>query len=176
MDNIQNNINTLANIDNQLLYEEQNQTPTSVSVVEKSLSEFVQDSFNVTRRDYEFNQKIQEAVAERLANNEFSNAELIALLTNNKVNDSDRLSKLLAPTFQMLTAKQNAEIQAASQERQAAVQAGAVLPSASNSSSMKDLNNAASAEILQGMAQLQNLLSGLMVTPVEVKDDNEKKE
>ena len=115
---------------------------------------------------YEFNNKIQEEIAKRL--DEFSNSELILLLTNNKVNDSDRLSKMLAPSFQMLTAKQQAEITAASQEKQAAIQAtGTVAASASQSSSVKDMSDNASTELLKGMSQLSNLLSAITVSVKE---------
>lgn len=175
MNEIQSDINTLINIDNAMTVQETQPAEYAghVMAVEKSLSEFVQDSFNVTRKDYEFNQKIQNEVANRL--DQFSNTELIALLTNNKVNDSDRLSKLLAPSFNMLTARLNAEISAASQERQAAVQAG-IAPQASAASNMKDLNSQASKEVLQGFAQLQNIINAMVVTPVEVKNDDEPKQ
>ena len=100
MDGIQEQIDTLVKIDNIMEAPVEQKQDSPVSSVETALSEFVKDSFDVTRRDYEFNDKIQEEIAKRL--NEFSNSELILLLTNNKVNDSDRLSKMLAPSFQML--------------------------------------------------------------------------
>ena len=167
MDGIQEQIDTLVKIDNMMevgLEKQQDNSP--VSSVETALSEFVKDSFDVTRKDYEFNNKIQEEIAKRL--DEFSNSELILLLTNNKVNDSDRLSKMLAPSFQMLTAKQQAEITAASQEKQAAIQAtGTVAASASQSSSVKDMSDNASTELLKGMSQLSNLLSAITVSVKE---------
>ena len=167
MDEIQEQIDTLVKIDNMMeVGPEKQQDNSPVSSVETALSEFVKDSFDVTRKDYEFNNKIQEEIAKRL--DEFSNSELILLLTNNKVNDSDRLSKMLAPSFQMLTAKQQAEITAASQEKQAAIQAtGTVAASASQSSSVKDMSDNASTELLKGMSQLSNLLSAITVSVKE---------
>lgn len=167
MDGIQEQIDTLVKIDNMMEVDPEKQQDNSpVSSVETALSEFVKDSFDVTRKDYEFNNKIQEEIAKRL--DEFSNSELILLLTNNKVNDSDRLSKMLAPSFQMLTAKQQAEITAASQEKQAAIQAtGTVAASASQSSSVKDMSDNASTELLKGMSQLSNLLSAITVSVKE---------
>lgn len=167
MDGIQEQIDTLVKIDNMMeVSPEKRQDNSPVSSVETALSEFVKDSFDVTRKDYEFNNKIQEEIAKRL--DEFSNSELILLLTNNKVNDSDRLSKMLAPSFQMLTAKQQAEITAASQEKQAAIQAtGTVAASASQSSSVKDMSDSASTELLKGMSQLSNLLSAITVSVKE---------
>ena len=167
MDGIQEQIDTLVKIDNMMeVVPEKQQENSPVSSVETALSEFVKDSFDVTRKDYEFNNKIQEEIAKRL--DEFSNSELILLLTNNKVNDSDRLSKMLAPSFQMLTAKQQAEITAASQEKQAAIQAtGTVAASASQSSSVKDMSDNASTELLKGMSQLSNLLSAITVSVKE---------
>ncbi len=167
MDGIQEQIDTLVKIDNMMeVGSEKQQDNSPVSSVETALSEFVKDSFDVTRKDYEFNNKIQEEIAKRL--DEFSNSELILLLTNNKVNDSDRLSKMLAPSFQMLTAKQQAEITAASQEKQAAIQAtGTVAASASQSSSVKDMSDNASTELLKGMSQLSNLLSAITVSVKE---------
>ena len=167
MNGIQEQIDTLVKIDNMMeVSPEKQQDNSPVSSVETALSEFVKDSFDVTRKDYEFNNKIQEEIAKRL--DEFSNSELILLLTNNKVNDSDRLSKMLAPSFQMLTAKQQAEITAASQEKQAAIQAtGTVAASASQSSSVKDMSDNASTELLKGMSQLSNLLSAITVSVKE---------
>ena len=164
MDEIQDQINTIVKIDNMLEVPQEKPDNSPVSSVETALSEFVKDSFDVTRKDYEFNNKIQEEIAKRL--DEFSNSELILLLTNNKVNDSDRLSKMLAPSFQMLTAKQQAEITAASQEKQAAIQATGTVAAASNgaNTTLKSMNENASAELLTGMSQLNNLLNAITVS------------
>ena len=167
MNGIQDQIDTLVTIDNMMEVPPEQKQDSPVSSVETALSEFVKDSFDVTRRDYEFNNKIQEKIAERL--DDFSNSELILLLTNNKVNDSDRLSKMLAPSFQMLTAKQQAEITAASQEKQAAIQATGTVAAASGgqSSSLKEMNDNASAELLTGMSQLSNMLRAITVSVKE---------
>jgi hypothetical protein len=167
MDGIQEQIDTLVKIDNMMEATPERKQDSPVSSVETALSEFVKDSFDVTRRDYEFNDKIQEEIAKRL--DEFSNSELILLLTNNKVNDSDRLSKMLAPSFQMLTAKQQAEITAASQEKQAAIQATGTVAAASSgqASSVKDMSDSASTELLKGMSQLSHLLSAITVSVKE---------
>ena len=112
---VQSEINALSTMDKTLttIPEDVKEAEISspIKSVENSLSQFVKDSFDVTRKDFEFNEAIQAEIMARLP--EMKNTELIALLTNNKVNDNDRVSKILAPTFQLMTAKQNAEIQAA---------------------------------------------------------------
>ena len=75
MDGIQEQIDTLVKIDNMMeVGPEKQQDNSPVSSVETALSEFVKDSFDVTRKDYEFNNKIQEEIAKRL--DEFSNLAL----------------------------------------------------------------------------------------------------
>src|SRR5574344_110682 len=113
-----------------------------ISSVENSLSQFVQDSFDVTRKDFEFNQSIQDEILSRLP--EFKNAELIALLTNNKVNDNDRINKILAPTFQLMTAKQQAEIAALSAQKNDKIDD-------LKSANMREINEDTDQKVLQGM-------------------------
>jgi hypothetical protein len=124
-----------------------------IASVEESLAQFVKDSFEVTKKDYEFNQKLQAELAARLPS--MTNSELITLHSNSNVNNNDRVSKMLGPSFSMITTKQQAEIAAAkSQESQVVINTGM--------QTMAALNNDASKDVLQGMAALSNLLQAVV--------------
>lgn len=136
-----------------------------ISSVENSLSQFVQDSFDVTRKDFEFNQSIQDEILSRLP--EFKNAELIALLTNNKVNDNDRINKILAPTFQLMTAKQQAEIAALSAQKNDKIDD-------LKSANMREINEDTDQKVLQGMTMLKNLIDAVQSSANKIADDQKK--
>ena len=124
-----------------------------VSSVENSLSKFFNDAITTSIKDFEFNNKIQEEIAARLPT--FNNAELITLLTNNKTGDNDRLTKILGPSFQLMTAKQQAEIAALAQ----ANKNGGDVTINNNISSAKELNATATKDVLKGLQQLHNMLT-----------------
>jgi hypothetical protein len=167
---VQSEINALSTMDKTLttIPEDVKEAEISspIKSVENSLSQFVKDSFDVTRKDFEFNEAIQAEIMARLP--EMKNTELIALLTNNKVNDNDRVSKILAPTFQLMTAKQNAEIQAAADAAK-----NGTTEDANKSLNMRSINESTPKDVLQGMSQLRNLLQDFMnkeKVNVDVKD------
>lgn len=156
---VQTEINALSSMDKNLSNVPDDVKKAEISSpiksVENSLSQFVKDSFDVTRKDFEFNEQIQKEILTRLP--QLKNTELIALLTNNKVNDNDKLSKLLAPTFQLMTAKQNAEIQAAADAMK-----NNPAQNAGTSTNMRSVNESTSKDVLQGMSQLKNILEVFM--------------
>jgi hypothetical protein len=123
---------------------------TPVESVENSLAVFARDSFEVIRSDYEFHQKIQNEVGRRLE--KFTENQLIALLSNDSVNLNDRVSKVMAPTFGLITSKQQAEM-AAKQKDTVSLPNGKV--------SMDDLNRDKQADLLNGMKALNDLLGSL---------------
>jgi hypothetical protein len=96
---------------------------------------------------------LQAELAARLPS--MTNSELITLHSNSNVNNNDRVSKMLGPSFGMITTKQQAEIAAAkSQESQVVINTGM--------QTMAALNNDASKDVLQGMAALSNLLQAVV--------------
>lgn len=146
--------------------------------VESSLASFTKHTFNIISEEYDFQKDIEKEIRARLQlsekNGGFSSKELIALHTNNFVNLNDRVSKVLGPTFQLMTSEINADIAARAQmEKQQQAQVNISI--GQNAESAKNLNeNCGSKDeaqaILQGMFQLQNLLQGLGVkTPAEQK-------
>lgn len=82
-------------------------------VVEKRLSDFVADAFNATNKDFAFQEKLKDELLKRFSS--MTDAQIIALYSNNSVNLNDRVSKVIAPTFGMIQTKQQAEIAAAKQ-------------------------------------------------------------
>jgi hypothetical protein len=77
--------------------------------VESSLASFTKHTFNIISEEYDFQKDIEKEIRARLQlsekNGGFSSKELIALHTNNFVNLNDRVSKVLGPTFQLMTSE-----------------------------------------------------------------------
>jgi hypothetical protein len=132
-----------------------------VVAVETSLAMFVKDAFDVTRKDFEFGQVIEESLITDLQDDKLNPNQKIALYSSYAVNNNDKISKLLAPIMQLMTARQQAELAAAAQVASTQVAATTV---------SNDLNKTAPRDVLQGMAQLQNLLSKLNPI-IDVKQD-----
>lgn len=157
-----------------------------VKDVETSLAAFTKHTFNVISEEYDFQKKIEQEIAARLMLDEkqggFSSKELIALHTNNFVNLNDRVSKVLGPTFQLMTSEINADIAArASLEKQQNAQVNIAI--GADGSRAKALNETCgsskeeSQAILQGIFQLQNLLQGMNIkSPAEQKADQQKQD
>ena len=154
IDELNKDITTLSTINAKLEnvpQEVQDAKITSpVASVENSLSKFFNDAINASINDFKFNCKIQEEIENRLPT--FNNAELITLLTNNKTSDNDRTSKILGPSFQLMTAKQQAEIAAIQDNKNNETTV------INNNSTIKDLNATASKDVLKGMQQLYNMI------------------
>lgn len=77
-----------------------------VEAVEQKLSDFVADAFKATNKDLAFNESLKAELIKRL--HTLSDNQLIALFSNTAVNNNDRISKLIAPTFGLMTAEQQA--------------------------------------------------------------------
>lgn len=139
-------------------------TPASVTAVkiespteavEQKLSDFVRDAFAATNKDLEFNEKLKEELLSRL--DSMSENQLLALFSSTNLNLNDKISKLIAPTFQLMTAKQNAEI--AERNRQEAAQQAAVNVNIGSSQGMRSVNEIAPQEALQGLNTIFNLIN-----------------
>lgn len=139
-----------------------------IQEVENSLSKFTRDAFDYIREECNFQSEIENEIRRRLPLDEkeggFTANQMIALLTNNTVNLNDRISKVLAPTFQLMTAKQQAEI-AKSAEMKSAI----TINNGVGSEEMKKLNAASSQEVLQGLTNLNNLLNALSNKKTEIE-------
>lgn len=123
--------------------------------VETSLSRFVDDAFDMTRSEFDFQKRLQAHALTRL--DKFTENQLIALLSNTGVNSADKISKTMNPWVQLATARQQAQIAAESAERTAAIQTGQS-PTSVGGSAIRSLNESASKEVLQGVASLSQIL------------------
>lgn len=129
---------------------------TPIDDVEKSLSTFVDDAFNMTRSEFEFQKQVQDHILTRL--DKFTENQLIALVSNSGVNSADKIAKTMNPWVQLATARQQAQIQAESAERTAAIQTGNGPVVSMAGSALKEVNRSASKEVLQGMDALSKIL------------------
>lgn len=169
--------------------EEAKNKESPLEAVEDDLSKFTRDNFALLIKQSDWVQEIQNELRGRFGLSEkdggLSANQLIALLTNESVNLNDRIAKLLMPTFQLMTARQQAETAAKQAELKnpnITINNG----SAYSQSDMRNINENLpkehAQEVLQGMTALGNLsklLSKLdqpkqTEEPVEVKDTTPK--
>ena len=135
---------------------------TPLDNVEKDLSRFTTDMFDVIREKNNFNAAIENEIVRRLSlsleDGGFDSREIIALQNNAAVNYNDVVSKVLGPTFQLMTAEQ----QAVYASKQAEAKQGNITINTANmgNSDMRSLNESKEVDqkTLQGLAQLNNLL------------------
>lgn len=148
-----------------------------VKDVEKELANFTRQAFKLLTDEYDFQTKIENTLSKRLlldqSDGGFNNAELITLHTNHSVNVADMISKVLGPTFQLMTAEQTANIQANAQmEKQKAQVQVNIQNNNSPDKQMLAANESGdvNTQVLQGIFQLQNLQ-----TLFNIVDDTAKK-
>ena len=111
-ENIDNTISTLEKLHNSVGSPETVESVDNavivkpVEAVEQKLADFVADAFKATNKDLAFNESLKSEILKRLP--KMSDNQIIALFSNNAVNTNDRISKIIAPTFGLMTAEQNA--------------------------------------------------------------------
>lgn len=133
-----------------------------IAAVEDSLSVFVRDAFEATRSDFDFDTALQNEILSRLPS--MNNSELLALFSTHNVNLNDKMSKVLAPTFGVITSRQQAEI-ATSKMATASGQDGKI----NVTQNIQNVNKEVDPEVLQGLTQLGNLLNALNINNKEDK-------
>lgn len=138
---------------------------TPLDNVEKDLSRFTTDMFDVIRDKNNFNKAIENEIIRRLSlsleDGGFDSREIIALQNNSAVNYNDVVSKVLGPTFQLMTAEQQAVY--ASKQAEAKQQGNITINTANmGNDQMRQLNESKEVDqkTLQGLNQLNNLLQG----------------
>lgn len=149
--------------------------PAPVRDVESSLASFTKHTFNIISEEYDFQKKIENEIAARLQlsekNGGFSSKELIALHTNNFVNLNDRVSKVLGPTFQLMTSEVQADIAARSAAEKQQAQVNIAIGDSGSARTLNENLGSSKEEsqaILQGIFQLQSLLQGMNIkSPTE---------
>lgn len=109
---VTNDIQVLEKMNSMLVSDTKNvelaRVNSPVEKVEQKLSDFINDAFIATNKDFEFNEKLKDEILKRLPG--FTDNQMIALFSNTNVNLNDKISKIIAPTFQLMTATKNAEI------------------------------------------------------------------
>lgn len=160
-----------------------NESP--VRDVENSLGSFTRHTFEIINDEYDFQKSIEAEIQARLQleakDGGFTSKELIALHTNNSVNLNDRISKVLGPTFTLMTEEVKAEIAArAAKEQQQQAQVNVNI--GSTPEQMKHLNETVgngnrdeTQAILQGAFMFQNFLQQLGIKSPQEKIEEAQK-
>jgi hypothetical protein len=130
---------------------------TPIQQVEESLVDFSKNTFKIVENDYIFAQQIQNEVLTRLP--KFTENQLIALFSNSQVNLNDRISKVMAPTFGLITSKQQAEIAAKNSISLTAGDANG------GNIGIRQLNASVVQDVLVGLQSFSNMLSSLQQKP-----------
>ena len=168
MDTVDKDITILETMNKELSVKPEK--TNAIDQVENALIDFVKDAFDVTRDEFEFNKQVNDHILSRL--NEFNPNQLIALTSNAGVNSADKIAKTMNPWVQLATARQQAQIAADAAERTAAIQTGQPI-SVISGGSLKELNQNAPKEVLQGMDALSKFIS--VVTESAKKQIEEEK-
>lgn len=143
--------------------------PNPLEDVENELSVFTKKSFeNILDAEYAFQNKIQKTISSRLDLDEkeggFSNRELVALHTENAATLNDRISKVLGPTFTLMTQEHTAQIQAKASIEKQKVESASVnvqINNGNNDPTASRLNEDVGQQVLQGMFALFNMANTL---------------
>ncbi len=106
---------------------------TPMEIVEQNVSDFLEKAIAVTVASSKLSQALEKSFIDDLEAGTMKTDEKIALFNIERSSSNDRLFKLLSPTFGVITAKQQAEIQAQSKKAAAAQTAVQVNVQAGNS-------------------------------------------
>lgn len=144
---------------------------TPLEDVERSLSDFTRDSFDLIRNDFQFREELKEEFRKRLQldvnQGGISSRDFLGFFNSESVNMNDRISKVLGPTFQLMTAEQQA-IQMTKQAELKANSTNIQINNANQGQAAQDKMKALNAseqvdqQTLQGMTQLANILQTMM--------------
>jgi len=124
---------------------------TPVKLIESTLASFLNNTFQMAIDEDDYQKDIKNEIRRRLP--DFKNTEIIALSTSAATNKNDLISKLVAPTMQLLTAAQQNEL--AQKQREATPQF--------TQNNIKEINANSSAATLAGLTAFMNLLEKLKV-------------
>jgi hypothetical protein len=122
---------------------------TPINQIESSLSSYLQDTFKIALEYDAFQKALQAETLTRLPH--LSDTQVVALLTSSQTNFNDYISKTVAPTTQLLTAAQQAEL-AARREQQVNNVAQV---------NTQVLSQNASTDVLVGMKSLMDIMASL---------------
>jgi C4-dicarboxylate-specific signal transduction histidine kinase len=126
--------------------------------IESGLSNFLQNAFNIAVKEQEFHNEIEKEIVSRLP--QLKNSELIALATANRTNQNDLFSKLVAPTLQLATARQQNEMA----QNQKAENSTNI-----SQTNIHEVNQLAPQEVLVGLKSLFDLTNILKKPEIPVE-------
>lgn len=159
-------INSLDKLNGDNLPNPVNEEYSPIDEVESSLSKFVTDLFEVVKKENSLNDSLQEELVSRLS--QMSIPELITLHQNTVSLQNDKISKILSPTFGIISAKQQAKIAAANKQQ-------STVNIMNNLSSIgKNFAMSAPAEAVQGITILNRLLSSAQEIEAQAEDKNDE--
>jgi hypothetical protein len=125
-----------------------------VSLIESSLSSFLNNAFQMAIVDDVVKKELQQELLRRKT--DLKPSELIAALTSFHTNHNDMLSKLISPTMQLLTAAQQNEMAAKQKTDNPQYQ----------QTNIRAINSIAPAEVLTGLSTLFQMVN-TMKSPQE---------
>jgi len=133
---------------------------TPVRLIENSLSKFLSDTFIMAKEEDEYQKLIKAEIIKRLP--ELKANELIALITSASTNKNDLVSKIVSPTMQLLTAAQQNEMASKQKDTNGTY----------TQNNIKEINNIAPAEVLQGFQAFMNMVTAVQKKEQEVIVEN----
>lgn len=135
---------------------------SAVTKIENSLSDYLQHVFTIAQEEDTFHKALQGEVLKRLP--DLKNNELISMMTSNRTNFNDLISKVMNPTLQLATARQQAEMALHQKENSPQY----------TQNNIKELNTGgATTSIMQGMQTLQIILDAVQQKAVEEKSTDQ---
>jgi hypothetical protein len=126
--------------------------------IETGLSNFLQNAFDIAIEEQEFHKKVEAEIVNRLP--QLKNTELVALATSNRTNQNDLFSKLVAPTLQLATARQQNEM-AKMQKIDS--------PTNISQTNIQEVNQMAPQEVLVGLKSLFDIANVLKRPEIPVE-------
>jgi hypothetical protein len=120
---------------------------TPVSLIEKSLSSFLDNAFRMAINDDLVRRELLQELVNR--KKDLKSTELIAALTSFHTNQNDMISKLISPSMQLLTAAQQNEMSARQKIENPQYQ----------QTNIREINAQASPDVLSGLSALFNLVT-----------------
>lgn len=135
--------------------------------VEEALASYIDTKTKMDLKRNDFSELIMEKISSRL--DTMSTEQLLGLFGTDRVTSTDSMSKLINPTTQMLTTKQQAEIAAENRRVAAAekasqngnVQIAIGMPGANPVQAAQVANEKAPREALQGLDMISHLLQAM---------------
>lgn len=117
---------------------------------------FASETFEKTKGDFEFKEWLQQKIKEEYDAGNIKASQLMALYSNEYINETDRIQKTMSPLSNVLVAKVQAEQK---QAAQTAVQINVGNQKTENDLQQANLNS--EAKHLQGLVDFQRLLDTL---------------